>query len=108
MIIIDIISWLFIISGGFFGITGAVGLFRFYDFYTRIHAAGIIDTLSIGLIMLGLMLQSASALMILKLLLVLFIMAYTGPTAIHALAKTARREGLEPIIGNKGEKQSTQ
>jgi multicomponent Na+:H+ antiporter subunit G len=102
--IIDILSWLCIITGGFFGITGAVGLFRFPDFYTRMHAASITDTLCVGLIVFGLILQSASGLMILKLLLVLFILAYTGPTAAHVLAKAARQEKLEPALDNKGEK----
>lgn len=102
--LIEITSWVFIITGGFLGVTGAIGLFRFPDFYTRMHAASITDTLCAGLIVLGLMLQSTSGLMILKLLLILFILAYTGPTAIHALAKTARQENLEPILDNKGEK----
>lgn len=100
----DIFSWICIITGGFLGVTGAIGMFRFPDFYTRMHAASITDTLCAGLIVLGLILQSTSGLMILKLLLVLFILAYTGPTAIHVLAKTARQENLEPVLDNKGEK----
>ena len=105
-IFIDILSWIFIVTGGFLGITGAFGLFRFPDFYTRMHAASITDTLCAGLIVMGLVLQSASALMIFKLLLVLFTLAYTGPTAIHTLAKTARQENLEPMLDShsKGEK----
>lgn len=101
---IEVASWICIITGGFLGITGAIGLFRFPDFYTRMHAASITDTLCAGLMLLGLMLQSASGLMVLKLLLVLFILSYTGPTAIHALAKTARQENLEPVLDNKEEK----
>lgn len=101
---IDVMSWACIILGGFFGITGALGLFRFPDFYTRIHAASITDTLCVGLIVLGLLLQSTGVLMILKLLLLLFIMAYTAPTAIHTLAKTARQENVEPVLDNKREK----
>lgn len=102
--LIDIFSWFCIIAGGFFGITGAIGLFRFPDFYTRLHAASVTDTLCAGLIVLGLILQSDSGLMILKLLLVLFILAYTGPTAAHVLAKAARREKLEPVLCDKGKK----
>lgn len=101
--IIDILSWLCIITGGFLGITGAVGLFRFPDFYTRLHAASITDTLCAGLIILGLIFQSASIMMVLKLLLILFILAYTGPTAMHVLVKAARRRNLEPILSDKGE-----
>lgn len=102
--IINVSSWFCIITGGFFGITGAIGLFRFPDFYTRIHAASVTDTLCAGLIIVGLALQSTSGFMILKLLLILFILAYTGPTAVHALAKTARRENIDPVLDNMGEK----
>ncbi len=106
-ILIDTISWICIILGSFLGITGALGLFRFPDFYTRLHAASITDTLCVGLIMSGLVLQSQSVLMILKLLLIVFIMAYTGPTAVHALAKSARREKIEPFLSEEeGENRS--
>jgi multicomponent Na+:H+ antiporter subunit G len=101
---VDILSWLCIIAGGLFGVTGAVGLFRFPDFYTRMHAASITDTLCPGLILLGLMLQSASVLMFLKLVLVLLILAYTGPTTAHALAKAARQDKVDPLLDGKGEK----
>ena len=105
---IYLLSWLLLLSGGLLGVTGAIGLFRFPDFYTRLHAASVTDTSCTGLIMLGLMLQGGSGLMVLKLLLVMFIMAYTGPTAVHALAKTARHEGLKPYLDDdKGEKSST-
>ena len=100
---LDILSWFCIVVGGFLGITGAIGLFRFPDFYSRLHAASITDTLSVGLIILGLVLQSSSVLMVLKLLLLLLILAYTGPTAAHALAKTARQEKLKPVLDDNGE-----
>ena len=101
---IDTLSWIFIVLGGFFGVTGALGLFRFPDFYTRIHAASITDTLCVGLIVFGLILQSTSIFMVLKLLLVMLTIAYTGPTAVHVLAKIARQEKLEPVLDGKGEK----
>jgi multicomponent Na+:H+ antiporter subunit G len=103
-IIITVLSWFCFIFGVFFSITGAFGLFRFPDFYTRIHAASVTDTLGAGLIILGLALQSTSGLMVLKLLLIVLILAYTGPTAVHTLAKTARQEKLKPVLDTKGEK----
>lgn len=96
--ILDIFSWLCLLSGSLLGITGAVGLFRFPDFYTRLHAASVTDTLCLGLIILGLILQANSWLMIVKLLLVLLILAYTSPTSTHALAKAARHGGLQPLL----------
>ncbi len=95
---IDIISWGCILCGGFLGVTGAIGLFRFPDFYTRLHAASITDTLCAGLIIFGLILQAGFTLMSLKLLMLLGIFAYTAPTASHILAKTAFKCGLKPVL----------
>ena len=101
--LLDMLSWLCLLSGSFLGVTGAVGLFRFPDFYTRLHANSITETLCAGLILLGLALQASGAVMVLKLFLVFFVMAYTGPAAAHALAKTARRENLDPVTAASGE-----
>lgn len=94
---LDILSWIFLIGGGFLGITGAVGLFRFPDFFTRLHAASVTDTLCAGFIVLGLLLQATSAMMVFKLVLILLILTYTSPTAAHALAKSALHGGLVPV-----------
>lgn len=94
--IVDILSWIFLLGGGFLGITGALGLFRFPDFYTRLHAASVTDTLCAGLIVSGLLLQATSAMMVFKLLLILLVLTYTSPTGAHALAKAARHGGLKP------------
>lgn len=102
--LLEYASWFCIIVGAFFGITGAIGLFRFSDFYARIHAASVVDTMCIGMILLGFILQSADVLMILKLLLLLLTLAYTAPTATHILAKAARNEGLKPQLSDEGEK----
>jgi len=101
-LLIDVASWVCLLTGGFLGITGAIGLFRFPDVYTRLHAASVTDTSCMGLIILGLMLQAGFGMMFLKLLLVILILAYTSPTVAHILIKTARREGPEPILDNKG------
>ena len=88
----------FLLVGGFLGITGAVGLFRFPDFFSRLHAASVTDTLCAGLIILGLILQAPDLMMVIKLLLILLILTYTSPTAAHALAKAALHGGQEPLL----------
>ena len=97
--LLDVLSWILLLGGGFLGITGAVGLFRFPDFFTRLHAASVTDTLCAGFIVLGLILQAESAMMVIKLLLILLILTYTSPTAAHALAKSALHGGLKPLLG---------
>ncbi len=102
-IMIDVLSWFCLLSGSFLGITGAVGLFRFPDFFTRTHAASVTDSLCAGLIILGLILQSESVMMALKLLLIILFLAYTSPTAAHSLAKAALHGKLKPLLHDKGE-----
>lgn len=92
-------SWVLLVGGGLFVIVGGLGLLRLPDFYTRIHAAGITDTLGTWLILIGLMLQSPSALVTAKLVVLLFFMVATSPLAAHALAKAAYLRGLDPLQG---------
>lgn len=87
-------------------ISGAVGMLRFPDFYTRMHAAGITDTLAATFIIFGLMLISGWNLNILKLSMILLFILFTGPTASHALAKAAQHGGLHPKISSDGETSS--
>lgn len=101
--LIDILSWVLLLTGGFLGITGAVGLFRFPDFFTRLHAASVTDTLCAGLIIFGLILQGASLVITIKLILILLFFAYTSPTASHSLAKAALHGNLKPQLADKGE-----
>ena len=103
-LILHILSWILLATGGFLGITGALGLFRFPDVYTRMHAASVTDTLCTILVVLGLALQGGINIMLFKMLLLLFILSYTGPTASHVLAKSTRQLGIKPILAKKGDK----
>ena len=91
--VIDVLSGVLLAAGALFVLSGGVGLLRFPDFYTRIHPASVTDSAGTGLILLGLLLVSTwdSAV---RLLIILFFMAMTSPTATHALAHAARRDGV--------------
>jgi multicomponent Na+:H+ antiporter subunit G len=78
-------------------LTGAVGLFRFPDFFTRVHAASVTDSVSAIFILFGLALQSGLTLVTVKLAFILLFLLLTAPTASHALAKSARHGGLLTI-----------
>ena len=86
-------------GGAAFLLVGAVGLVRLPDFFTRIHATGVIDTMGMGLTLAGLILLAGWSLPSVKLLLILGFMLLTGPTATHALAKAALHGGLDPLPG---------
>ena len=94
--LVDGLSWFLLLAGGFLGISGGVGILRFPDFYTRLHAAGVTDTLCSLCILSGLMLQAGLSLVTVKLFFILALLSVTGPTATHALARAAQHEGLQP------------
>jgi multicomponent Na+:H+ antiporter subunit G len=100
-------AWICLLGGGFFGISGAIGLHRFPDFYTRMHATGVTDTMCAALILFGLMLQAGSALVVAKLFLTLAMLLLTSPTATHALAKAAMHGNLKPQLDAPEEPPST-
>ncbi len=76
--------------------SGAVGLLRFPDFFTRTHAASVTDTLASTLIIFGLILQANTDwLVIAKLIMIWLFLLLTSPTASHALAKAAMNHGLK-------------
>lgn len=89
----------FLAAGLFFVFAGTIGVLRLPDFYTRLHAAGMTDTLGAELILLGLIFQSGFSQMTLKLLLVAFFLFVTSPTATHAVAHAAYKSGLKPVLG---------
>jgi multicomponent Na+:H+ antiporter subunit G len=93
----------FMLAGGlFFVLAGAVGVIRLPDFYTRLHAAGMTDTLGAELILFGLILQCHPIddwQVIAKLLLVAFFLFVTSPTATHAVAHAAYKAGEKPLLG---------
>ena len=98
--IISVIGTLLSMSAGlFFVLAGTIGVLRLPEFYTRLHAAGMTDTLGAELILLALIFQADNLQMVLKLLLVAFFLFVTSPTATHAVAHAAFRAGLKPLLG---------
>lgn len=93
-LVVDALSWALLLGGALLVIIGGVGVLRFPDFYTRLHAAGVTDTAGTALTLAGLMLQAGVSLVTVKLALILLFLLFTSPTASHALANaayTARR-----------------
>jgi len=103
--LLDIASWALVIIGGAFCITGGIGLLRMPDFFTRMHAASIIDTLGAAFILFGLMLQAGFSLVTVKLIAIGVLLFFTSPVSTHALARAALARGVEPVLA-KGEPSS--
>ena len=93
---VEIASTVLLGLGGLVMLAGAVGVLRFPDFYTRLHAAGKADTLGQGLILLGLAVPAGLGIVSFKLALIILFIFVLNPTATHALARGAWIIGLEP------------
>jgi multicomponent Na+:H+ antiporter subunit G len=103
---LDIASWALLLAGSAFCMVGALGLLRMPDFYTRMHAASVLDTLGAGLLLAGMMLQAGATLGSVKLVFLGTLLFFTSPTASHALARAARLRGVEPLLADEGEASS--
>lgn len=99
--IVSLIGDICLLLGIVFAISSGIGFLRFPDFYTRMHAVGISDTLVTGLIIVGLTLQNPDGIVIIKLIIILLLTLFINPTSSHALAKSAIRSGLQPVVNKK-------
>lgn len=106
-LLIDILSWITILCGSFFVVTGGVGILRLPDFFTRLHAVSMPDTLGVGLIVLGLVLQAGFNQTSVKLVMIFLFMLFTGPAATHALAKAALHGKLKPLATEKKDQEES-
>lgn len=98
MSLIDyIVIALLAISTAFF-IVGTIGLLRFPDVYSRLHALTKADNLGLGILMIALALNSASALVSMRLLLTWALVLIATATTSHLIARAARDSGVEPWV----------
>ncbi len=103
-----IVVAIFLALGLFFFLAGAIGVIRFPDFYSRLHPAGMLDTMGLLLSMTGLALYTlfcsdhdhgatlATFLTSLKIILIVIFVYITSPTATHAIVDAGMRAGLKP------------
>lgn len=93
--LVDLVSWVLLLLGGFFVFVGGVGVLRMPELYTRMHASGVTDSIAPILVLLGLMLQAGFTLISVKLVAILIFLLLTGPTASNALASAALLAGTK-------------
>lgn len=98
----SVLVTLLLCAGVFLFIVGVIGILRFPDFYTRLHAAGKCDTLGAILILLAIALFNiqeftlTNVLVSLKILAILAFVFVSSPTATHAITEAALIGGVEP------------
>lgn len=96
--LLDAASWAFLMVGSAMLVIGGIGMVRLPDMFTRMHGAGIIDTLGACSVLIGLIFQAGLTIVSIKLVLVVVFIIFTSPTATHALARAALNGGVRPRV----------
>ncbi|MFO1413878.1 MAG: monovalent cation/H(+) antiporter subunit G [Burkholderiales bacterium] len=91
MNLVDVFSVVAIAAGAFFFLAGTVGLLRFRDSYTRLHALTKADNLGLGLVVLGLLPHAHGVAGGLKLVVIWLLVLLGGACASQLIARAARR-----------------
>lgn len=97
-LVLDVLSWALLMLGGGIAVIAGIGVMRLPDMFSRMHAAGMLDTLGAACVLLGLILQAGISVISFKLFLVYALLSMTTSTAAHALAKAAAASGLKPDL----------
>jgi multicomponent Na+:H+ antiporter subunit G len=93
------LSGLIVAAGMFLMAGGAIGVLRFPDLYTRLHAARVADGAGAVIVVLGVAMAAPTVGITLKLILLDALIALVGPVLTHLTANTAHAAGLAPIAG---------
>ncbi len=101
-LLVEVLTDVCLVAGGVLCITGGIGLLRMPDFFARVHAAGVTETLATPLLLIGLMLQMEWSLDLIKVLIIIALILATNPTATHSMAKAALHGGERPLVANDG------
>lgn len=94
--IADIFTIVAVVAGAFFFLAGTVGLLRFPDTFTRLHALTKADNLGLGLVVMGLLPQMDGVMAGLKLILVWLMVLLASATVSQLIARAVRRGGPKP------------
>ena len=96
MPVTEFLTLLLLLAGAVFFLAGTVGLLRFPDVYTRLHALTKADNVGLGLVVAGLVLQAESWAAMGKLLFIWLLVLLASASVAHLVARTALRKGIRP------------
>ncbi len=99
MSVLDILTVLLMLTGSYFFLAGTVGLVRFPDVLTRLHAVTKADNLGLGFLVAGLALQSGSLFASVKMALIWLFIMLAGATSCYLIGHGAHA-GSEEVSGD--------
>ena len=91
----NLLTIILLAAGAVFFLAGTIGLLRFPDVYTRLHALTKADNLGLGFLLAGLALQAESWMVVAKLLLIWLLILLASSSVAHLVARTARQRGIK-------------
>ncbi|MGA7681303.1 MAG: monovalent cation/H(+) antiporter subunit G [Pseudolabrys sp.] len=94
-ITVDIMTVVLVSAGAFFFMAGTVGLLRFPDTLTRLHALTKVDNLGLGLIVVGLLPQVEGLLGVFKLISIWVLVQLSGAIVSQLIAQATQRSGRQ-------------
>ncbi len=97
-IVTEIVSGIFLVIGAVTRLVGGIGILRLPDLFTRLHAVGIIDTLGVAAILIGLAFMAGWGLVLIKLIIIFALLMLLNPSASHALARAAVHGAKKPWL----------
>jgi len=97
-LLVDILSGAALTAGAAFYLIGAIGMTRMPDVFTRMHAVSVSETMGVGLMALGMILQAGPSLLAIKIAFVVLVLWATGAVATHALSRAALHDGVKPLL----------
>ena len=92
----QIAAMVFLLLGFFLSAVAVIGVLRFPDFFTRLHASGKAETLGIVLTLVGLAIYCESLITSIKIILIAFFVMLANPIGTHLLARAAYQSGVIP------------
>ncbi|WP_264175951.1 monovalent cation/H(+) antiporter subunit G [Oceanobacillus halotolerans] len=99
----NIIIIVLLLAGTFFVLSASIGVIRFPDVYTRLHASTKAATLGVASILIGafLFLYGSHNIISGKLLLAIFFILLTAPVSAHMISRAAHHVGIKPVTNNR-------
>ena len=99
---IEVLASVLLIAGSVIVLIGAIGMIKLPDFYCRLHAAGVIDTMGAWLVLGGLLLLSGNLVNGFKVGMIGVLLFFIAPVVSHAIARAAIEHEPDNAKGNDG------
>ncbi len=99
---IEILAGVLLIAGSVVVLIGSIGLIKLPDFYCRLHAAGVIDSMGSWLVLGGLLLLCGNLVDGFKVAIIGVLLFFIAPVVSHAIARAAIEHDPDRAEGSDG------